>query len=133
MSEPTQGTPLPTTNPVETGIDTVISNGTAGAEQAVDTAAEASQTWLAFPVVKQLFESLVSWIFGIASKTGQIAITFGINKIQTSSENAALQKAEQEVQTAIASGDQNALLKAEQDFQKADSAAVNNDGSAQPQ
>lgn len=131
MSTPV--TPLPTTNSVETGIDTVAADGTVIAEKAVDAAAETSQTWLAFPVIKQLFESFVAWIFGIMSKTGQLIITFAINKIQTGAQNSALQNAEQEVQTAIVSGNQNAITQAEQDFQKAESAAVNNDGSATPQ
>lgn len=125
--------PLPTANPIETIIDTAISDGTSAGETAVDTAAETSQPWLAFPIIKQLFQALVSYILGIASKTGQLAITFGINKIQTGAQNSTLQKAEQEVQTAIAGGNPNDIAKAEADFQKADSAAVNNDGSATPQ
>ena len=130
MADPT---PLPTTNAVASGVDTAIADGESAAETAVDTMAEAAQPWLALPVIKQIFQSIVSYICGLLGKTGQLLATFAITKYQGSVENSALQTAETEVEAAIQSGDPNAIAKAEQDFQKAQSAAVNSDGSAQPQ
>lgn len=128
-----QGTPLSTVNKVATGIDTAIADGTTLAETAVEAAAESSQPWLLTFGIKQIFESIVKYVLGIAGKTGQLAITFQVTKAQGALENSALKKAEQEVQTALASGDPNAIAQAEQNFQKSQSTAVNTDGSATPQ
>jgi len=132
---PTQdgGTPLSTVNETATDIDKGISVAETVAEKAVDVAAESAQTWLAFPVVKQLFEALVSWIVGVLGKTGQLFATKAVTTIQGNNEDSALLKAEQEVQDAITSGDTARIAQAEADFQKAQSAAVNTDGSAHPQ
>lgn len=127
------GTALPTTNAVAEGIDTVISGGATVAEKAVETAAESAQPWLAFPVIKQLFQALVSWIIGILSKTGQLLSTKAVTTVQGSLEDSALVRANQEVVDAIQTGDPAKIAAAESDFQKAQSSAVNTDGSAPPQ
>jgi len=134
VDDPTStGTALPTVNKLASGIDTAIADGTTVAEAAVETAAETSQPWLLTFGIKQIFEAIVKYILGVLGKTGQLESTFIVTKAQGAIENSALSKAEQEVQTALASGDPNAIAKAEQDFQKAQSAAVNSDGSAHPQ
>lgn len=132
MTDPNQGTPLPTENKIASGVDTVISTATTLGEQALEKTAETAEPILTFPVIKQLFESLVNWLLGLASRAGQIIFTFGITRVQGDTENSSLAPAEREVQEAIQSGDPNAIAKAEQDFQKAQSGAVNSDGSAQP-
>lgn len=129
----TQGTPLPTENKIATQIDSAISGGEGLAEQAIDAAAETAEPVLKAPVLKQLFEAAVHWLLNIASKTGQILITFGITRAQATAENSDLVKAELAVEAAIQSGDANAIAQAEQFFQQAQSAAVNSDGSAKPQ
>lgn len=126
-------TPLPTTNKTAAGVDTAIADGTLAAEQAVEKAAEASAPFLAFPFIKQCFEAFANWLMGVASKTGQLALTFVITRVQTAEEGSALDQANKAVEAAILSGDANAITSAEAAFQKAQSSAVNSDGSAQPQ
>jgi hypothetical protein len=128
-----QGTPLPTVNPIESGIDTAVSNTTTISETLLDKAAETAEPLLATPVIKQLFEALVKWLLGVASKTGELFLTFTINKAQGAAQDSALQSAEQEVQIAIQGGNADAIAKAEKDFQTAESSAVNSGGSATPQ
>lgn len=132
MTDQPQGTPLPTENKTAEVVDTAIADGAQAADQIIDKAAETSEPILAAPVIKQLFEALVKWLLGVASRTGQLFITFGITRSQGNAENSSLVSADKEVEDAIKSGDQNAIAKAEQDFQKAQSSAVNSDGSAQP-
>jgi len=127
------GAPLPNTNPIESGLDTALSVGGTAVVDAIETAVIAAEPEMATPVWKQIWESLLSWIVGTLDKTGQLFLTFKINKAQGSAQNSALNGADKEVQTALQSGDPNALAKAEQDFQKSESAAVNYGGSAHPQ
>lgn len=134
MTEPVQvGAPIPESNPIANGIDTAISGGESFAEKAVDTAAEGSQTWLALPFIKQVFEAIVHYLLTVVSKTGQLAITFAVNRAQGNSENSDLADAEKEVEAALQTGDPNAISKAEQDFQAAQSSASNSDGFTHPQ
>jgi len=129
---PEQGTPLSTDNQLANTADSVISAGAEIGGQTLEKAAEAAEPVLSVPVIKQLFEAAVNWLLGLASRTGQILVTFGITRTQGNAENSSLLSAENEVQAAIQSGDPNAISKAEQDFQRAQSEAVNTDGSAQP-
>lgn len=128
-----EGTPLPTENKAASEADSLISGGVQAGEEALEKAAETAEPVLAFPVIKQVFEAFVHWLLGLASRAGQILVTFGITRAQGNAENSDLIAAEKEVETAIQSGDSNAIAKAEQDFQRAQSGAVNSDGSAQPQ
>lgn len=125
--------PLPPINPIEKTIDAVASAGTTVAEVLVEKSAEAEVPALATPGLKQIFESFVNWLFGLAGKTGQLALTFTINRAQANSEQTALDVANKAVIAALATGDSNAIASAEANFQKAQSAAANSGGTAIPQ
>lgn len=127
-----QGQALSTENKTASQVDSAVSGLESVAEQAIDKAAETSQPFLAVPVIKQIFESIVHFILSLESRVGQLVFTFGITRGQGSAENSSLVDAEKEVETAIQTGDANGIAKAEADFQKAQSAAANSDGSATP-
>lgn len=126
------GSPLPTENKAASDADSIISGSVQAGERALEKAAETAEPVLAAPIIKQIFEGFVNWLLGLASRAGQILVTFGITREQGNLENSSLVAAEKEVETAIQSGDAHAIEKAEQDFQRAQSGAVNSDGSAQP-
>ena len=129
----TDPTPLPTTNVVASAIDSAVAVGESAAVTVVEKAAETSEPLLAVPFIKECFEAFVSWFMGFWSKTGQLEVTKVVTTVQTGIEETSLESANKAVEAAIASGDQNAIATAEAAFQKAQSAAANNDGSAQPQ
>jgi len=60
-TEPNQ--PLPTTNQPATYANKVVGDLMGLGETAVETAAEAAAPFLAYPVIKQIWEALLHWIF----------------------------------------------------------------------
>ena len=125
-------TPINPTNPLESTIDTGVAAGADAAKTAVDTAAETSQAWLKFPIVKQLFESLVGWILGLVSQTGQLVITFVINRVQGNIENSDLVAAEKAYISAVQGGNSSAIESTRAALIAAQSASANSGGTAQP-
>jgi hypothetical protein len=132
IGSPGPGAPLPTENKVTGAIDQVVDTGADPAEQAIDKAAEASVSWLSFPVVKQIFEALVSWIIGTARKTGEVLISFAVSRTEGTKENSDLVSADKEMTDALKSGDPARIAAAQQALLKAQSAAANTDGWAKP-
>lgn len=127
---PLSGTPLPTTNVPEQIGATVVSDIQQMADTAIDAYAEAQAPVLAVPIIKQIFEYLVSWIttplttiFGTLLSWGVIDTEIFLEKLGVSNALKALIAAEK-------TGNPDAIAKALKDFQAANSALDNSDGSA---
>lgn len=124
--------PLPT-NPIAAEINRVVAAGNSAGVQLVETLAIADQPWLGYPVIKQLFGYLLSWIDGYLSKAEQAGATFIVIDTQVSIEQSAMSEAVAGLLAAQKSGDENAIKAAIQVYASAQSALVRFDGSAPPQ
>jgi hypothetical protein len=120
------------TNSTATTADVIIQNANSAIIQLVMTLAIADQPWLGWPVIKTVFSLALGWVDGYLSKAEQTGATFLIIDTQVSSEETAISRAIAAVSAAQKTGDKNALQKAIQDYANAQSALINNNGSATP-
>lgn len=123
--------PVPT-NPTADFANGVIAGVNNSAVKFVETIAIAKAAFLGWPIIKQMFELLLSWLFGIASKAEQAGVTFIIIDTQVSNEKAAFGKALADLSIAHASGDPIKIQQAIKEYSDAHSALINWDGASQP-
>ncbi len=125
MSDPT------TTNKLASTVNEILKGLIEGAgESAIETAAIASQPWLGLPIIKQLFSYAVGWIAKYFYQQAAITATKIIIDVQIKMETSQTYGAFQNLQMAIASGDQVAITKASEDLDKAYGSLIHYDGSA---
>lgn len=86
--------------------------------------------WLGWPVIKQLWTGLFSWIAGYFLEAAQNGATFALIDAQVGGEETTLSSALKELIAAEKSGDAAAIKKAISDYANAQSALVHDDGSA---
>lgn len=92
------------------------------------TAAESAQPWLNTPVVRQVFEWLVTDGFSFIDKYIEQAAAFAVMDAQTSAEAQDYQTSVKNLKAAQASGNQDAIEKAKQDFRSTLSKLIHYDG-----
>lgn len=102
-------------DPIATFFNDLISKLMSGiAAPAIIAAAEAAQPWLAYPIIKQIFEAIVNEAAGkiaIIEEQGVVKIIF---QIEAGSKLALLASSLNALQKARNSGDTNAISDAEQ-------------------
>lgn len=102
-------------DPIATFFNDLISKLMSGiAAPAIIAAAEAAQPWLAYPIIKQIFEAIVNEAAGkiaIIEEQGVVKIIF---QIEAGSKLALLASSLNALQKARNGGDTNAISDAEQ-------------------
>ena len=126
MSDPT------TSNSAAGTVDTIIADVNTAGVQLVEKLAIADVPFLGFPIIKQIFQFALGWLDGYISKAIQLGATFGIIDIQVGAEKNALSQALLNVIAAEKTGDAAQIKAAIQAYANAQSALVNDDGSATP-
>lgn len=127
MSDPT------TTNKVAAAINQILKSLIEGAgEDSIITAAVAAQPWLGLPFVRQLFGFAVGWVGQYFYQQAAFAATKVIIDLQINLEESSTYSSFQNLQMAVASGDQNAITKASDDLNRSYAALIHYDGSAIP-
>lgn len=122
----------PTTNNTTAGIvNQILKILIEGAGQAsIEAALIAQYPFLAWPFVRQIMELILSYALGIIYTNAANAATAVIIDIQVNVEASAASAAFQNLQMAIASGDQSAITKASQDLDNAYSSLIHTNGSS---
>lgn len=114
-------------NSVDSAISSAIQNI---ADPAIESAMLTDFPWLGFPVIKQVFEYLLSFASNYFAKyTGMVAAKMIID-IQTNEESSVVGIAIGNLQSAIASGIATDIATASSAFDKAMASLVGWDGSA---
>lgn len=108
----------------------MISDAVNAAAGVAETALEADYPWLALPIVKQLFEALFGYIAGKISDQLQNVATFTVIDIQVGSEESGISQALTNLIAAEKTGNAQQIQAAIAAYQAAQSALVNDDGSA---
>lgn len=129
-----------TTNSTATAVDTAINDAVQAAEQAVDVAAEtalqASSPIFSLPIIKQVadfvIEDIVSTLGSDVSVSLQKVGTFVVIDTQVSNEEGGISTALANLMIAEKSGDPKQIQAAIAAYEVAQSALVNDDGSATP-
>lgn len=100
------------------------------AASAAEKALETSYPWLAFPVVKQIFEFGFSFVAGKISDALQNEATFQVIDTQVGSEETGISQALANLIAAEKTGNAQAIQAAITAYQQAQSALINDNGSA---
>ena len=106
------GAPLPTTNKIGSITAKTVEEAISGSESAVETIAITAVPWLGLPVLKQLWEGLLDWIFKQLGNTLGLLAGYVVIDIE---EYAALVRAArtlQQLDAARTTGDKGAIQKA---------------------
>lgn len=127
MADPTTQNQLAT---IVNGILKDVIEG--GGEAAAEAAAIAAYSWLGLPIIKQLFELVLSTIAGEIYKQAAFAATKVIIDVQVGIEESTVGSAFANLQMAVASGDGAAIAKASSDLNASYAALIHSDGSATP-
>ena len=127
MGEPT------TTNKTATTVDTIIKAGESAIVQVAENLIIADLPWMNIPVWKQIWEGILSWFATYLAKAAETGATFAVIDVQVGGEESAMSQALSELVAAEKTGDQNAIQSAIKNYQLAQSALVNDNGSATPQ
>lgn len=88
---------------------------------------------LGAPVIKQIVDVFEKLAEDKITKYAETGATFVVIDVQVAQENTRLGRAEAALALAISSGNQTAIAAAKKEFDNAQSALVNDDGSASPQ
>lgn len=119
-----------TVNPVATIVNQAISAAMSGGELAVQAAITAEVPFLGLPIISTIF----GWFLGRVESYFYVdaanAATKLIIDIQVNAEESAATKAFNDVQTAIAGGDQNAINTASAALDSAYGDIIGYDGAA---
>lgn len=127
MSDPT------TTNQTASVVNGILSNLINGAGiTAAESAAIAEFPWLGLPIIKQIFELVLNKVASIIYDQAAYAATKVVIDVQVGLEESATGPAFQNLQMAIASGDQAAIAKASKDLDTAYSNLIHFDGWSSP-
>ena len=122
-----------TTNQTATEVNSVIKSSGGTIVTVTEGLIVADVPWLGTPIVKQIWEAIFNWIASYFIKAAQTGATFAVIDVQVDSEESNISKALSALVAAEKSGDQNAIQTAIKNYQLAQSAIVNDDGSASPQ
>ncbi len=101
-------------------------------ETVVEALLIAQFPWLGLPFIKQIFEFILDKASALIYTNAAIAATKIIIDIQVNQEESAVAIAFQNLQMALASGDENAIKFASADLSKSYAAIIHFDGSASP-
>lgn len=125
MADPT------TDNQVAGVINDILKNVIEGAGvPVIEATMIADMPWLALPVVRQIFEYLLSKVAGYFYIEAAHAATKIVIDVQVNMEESAVINTFQTLQMAIASGDQDAIKKASDDLDGVYASLGHSDGSA---
>jgi hypothetical protein len=119
-----------TTNAPATNTDNTIKTVGDDIIQIVEDAILSDVPALGFPVLKQIWEALFTWISGYFIRAAETGATFIIIDHEVSGEETSLSQALQALIAAEKTGDQNAIKTAIENYAKAQSALINDNGSA---
>jgi hypothetical protein len=100
--------------------------------QAAETAAIAAYPFLAWPIVKQIFEGVLNLVANEIYKQAAMAATKVVIDVQVGVEESTALNAFQSLQMAIASGDEVAIKKASDDLDSAYGNLIHMDGWSSP-
>lgn len=125
MADPT------TTNATASAVNDILKTIIEGAGQgAIEAAAIADFPWLGLPIIKQLFELVLSKITGLIYQDAANAATKIVIDVQVNVEKSQVLNAFQTLQMAIASGDKNAIQQASTDLDNCYGSLIHFGGSA---
>jgi hypothetical protein len=124
MSTPT------TTNVPATNADNAIKTVGNDIVDAVEAAIISDVPALALPVIKQIWEAFFTWISGYFIRAAETGATFIIIDHEVSGEETSLSEALKALIAAEKTGDQSAIQTAIENYAKAQSALINDNGSA---
>lgn len=96
----------------------------------IEAALIADFPWLGLPIVKQIFEFVLSKVADLVYKDAANLATKIIIDAQVNLEKSTVIGAFQNLQMAIASGDESAIKMASNDLDKAYGSLIHSDGSA---
>lgn len=127
MGDPT------TTNQTAAVVNGILKNLISGVGlDAVEAAAIVELPWLGWPIIKQIFELVLSKIAALIYEQAAYAATKIIIDVQVGIEESKVGPAFESLQMAIASGDQNAIALASKDLDKAYGDLIHFDGWSSP-
>ncbi len=113
-------------------MNQVIYGGIRVADDALETALIADQPWLGLPIIKQIFEFILHNLSDKIYRQAAMAATKLIVDYQVNREEASVVNTFDNLQMAIASGDQDAINKASKDLDDAYGSLIHSDGAAPP-
>lgn len=119
----------PTENKEAAKIDSAVGALANVGVSSVEAMIIADVPWLAWPVIKQLWEIPFGWVSTYFVKAAKNGITFAVVDIQVAHEESNLSKELAAVVAAEKTGDPVAIKKAIQDYADAQSALLHSDGS----
>lgn len=120
-----------TTNQTASVINAVLKNIIEGAGlDVIEATLIAEVPWLGWPVIKQIMELILNKAADLLYTQAANAATKIVIDVQVNVEQSKVLNAFQNLQMAIASGDQNAISKASSDLDDAYGSLIHSDGSA---
>lgn len=120
-----------TTDQVASAVNDVLKSIIEGAGvTAVEVSVIADVPWLGLPVIKQIFEYFLNLVASYFYVDAANAATKLVIDVQVNLEESKVLNSFQELQQAVASGDQNAIAKASGDLDSAYGSIIHSDGSA---
>lgn len=120
-----------TTNQAATVVNNILQNIIEGSGvSVVEAAILIDVPWLGLPIIKQVFEYFLNFVASYIYVDAANTATKIVIDIQVNAEESVVISNFQELQQAIASGDQNAISKASSDLDSAYGSIIHSDGSA---
>lgn len=120
-------------NQTASTIDLILNNLIEGAGQdAIEASLITSYPWMGLPFIKQLMEFILSQVSAEIYQGIALSLTKIIIDIQVNLEESKATSSFQNLQMALASGDQNAIKIASADLSIAYGNIIHSDGSASP-
>lgn len=126
MADPT------TVNEAATIVNQLILGAINVDVEALEAAAIAEDPWLGLPFIKQIFEFFLNKLSGKIYAQAAMAATKLVIDYQVNREESTAVNSFDNLQMAVASGDQNAINKASSDLDAAYGAIIHSDGAAPP-
>lgn len=127
MSDPT------TVNKTASVVNEILKDIIEGSGvKAIEASVIADVPWLGLPFIKQIFEFILNKVATLIYQAAAEAATKIIIDVQVNMEESSVLSSFQNLQMAIASGDQNAIKIASDDLDKAYGSLIHSDGAAPP-